>query len=63
MRIHVEYDVCEGNGLCAAIAPAHFSLDRGGLLSVRDAEVGDDDAAAVELAVATCPVEALRLER
>jgi ferredoxin len=63
VKIHADYDRCEGNGLCVALAPAYFSLNQQGLLSVQRTLVDDSDVKAVDLAVTTCPVEALRLER
>lgn len=62
MRIDVDHDRCEGHGLCTAQAPALFELDDDDAL-VYHAEGGDVPEADVErarVAVASCPVAALR---
>ncbi|MEO6504166.1 MAG: ferredoxin [Jatrophihabitantaceae bacterium] len=35
MRVVVDYDRCDGNALCTAIAPTLFQLDDSGDLKVR----------------------------
>ncbi len=64
MRIDVDHARCEGHGLCTAQAPALFELDDDDLL-IYHAEGGDVPDAEVErarVAVASCPVAALRAE-
>lgn len=62
MRISVDYDRCEGHGLCTQQAPAVFSLDDNAELThqFEGAEVPVDQVAAVLAAVDACPVAALR---
>ncbi|MFC8047488.1 ferredoxin [Nocardia sp. NPDC057353] len=62
MRIVLDTDQCEANGICVGLAPEVFDLDDDDVLHIRAAEVGDADRAAVEEAVAQCPKAALRLE-
>ncbi len=60
-RIEVDYDVCEGHGMCEAMAPDFFELDDDDMLTVRRPEVPDDVVGEVRAAVESCPVQALRL--
>lgn len=62
MKIDVDYDRCEGHGLCAEQAPALFSLDDEAELTYRaeGSEVPADQAAQARAAIASCPVAALR---
>ena len=61
MRIRVDFDLCESNGLCESIAPAHFQLDDDDFLQLPDDRVTDVDLADVERAVASCPRAAISL--
>ncbi|NYI44476.1 ferredoxin [Nocardioides aromaticivorans] len=62
MRIHVEYDRCEGHGLCAEQAPQLFSLDDDAELTyhAEGSDVPADQQAPARAAIASCPVAALR---
>ncbi|MBF6136977.1 ferredoxin [Nocardia otitidiscaviarum] len=62
MKITVDYDRCEGHGLCAEQAPAVFSLDDDAELTYRfeGADVPGDEVAAAQTAIVSCPVAALR---
>ncbi|AMY20269.1 ferredoxin [Rhodococcus kroppenstedtii] len=60
MRIDVDYDRCEGHGLCEDQAPEVFRLDDAGDLHLQHEEIPADQVAAVQSAVAACPVAALR---
>ncbi|MBG6096886.1 ferredoxin [Nocardioides luteus] len=62
MKIDVDYDRCEGHGLCAEQAPNLFSLDDDAELTyhAEGAEVGSDELAQARAAIASCPVAALR---
>jgi ferredoxin len=62
VKISVDYDRCEGHGLCAGQAPAVFSLDDEANLTYRfeGSEVPGEHAAAARAAVSSCPVAALR---
>ncbi|MDT0328541.1 ferredoxin [Nocardiopsis lambiniae] len=62
MRISVDYDRCEGHGLCAERAPDVFSLDDDAELRYHfeGAEVPGEHASAARAAVNSCPVAVLR---
>jgi ferredoxin len=61
MKIIVDFDRCEANGVCVGIAPDMFELDDDDNLHVLEGDVADDRVADVEEAVAQCPKAALRL--
>ncbi|MCQ4121040.1 ferredoxin [Rhodococcus tibetensis] len=62
MRIDVDWDRCEGHGLCAEQAPEVFSLDDDGELeyAYQDSDIPDNVASGVKSAIGACPVAALR---
>lgn len=60
-RIEVDFDLCESNALCEALAPDNFQVDDDDFLQVLDANVTDENRAAVEQAVAACPKSAISL--
>ncbi|MBF6193991.1 ferredoxin [Nocardia implantans] len=62
MKISVDYSRCEGHGLCAAQAPAVFTLDDDAQLIYRfeGADVPDEYVKVARAAVDSCPVAALR---
>lgn len=62
MKIKVDFDLCESNGLCEAMAPGVFELDDDDFLQVHAEETDDDNEAEVKRAVAACPRAAIRLE-
>lgn len=61
MKVKVDYDRCEGHGLCALQAPDAFSLDDDGGLNYRfeGQDVPTDMEGDVRSAVDACPVTAL----
>ncbi|GGK59518.1 ferredoxin [Nocardia camponoti] len=61
MKIIVDFDRCEANGVCVGIAPDMFELDDNDQLTVTVAEVDADRVPDAEEAVAQCPKAALRL--
>jgi ferredoxin len=61
MRVAVDRDLCEANGICAALAPEVFDLDDEDYLHIVAPEVPAGQADAVRRAVASCPKQALRL--
>ena len=61
MRVVVERDLCEANGVCAGLAPEIFDLDGEDYLHILVPEVPAGQADAVRRAVASCPKLALRL--
>lgn len=61
MRIVVDYDKCTGLGMCEAEAPDLFEVQDDGSLLVLNANPTDDQIAAAQAAVDSCPTEALSL--
>lgn len=61
MRVSVDFDLCESNGLCEAVAPEVFELDEQDYLVVKTEEVAADQADNVRRAVAACPRTAITL--
>ena len=60
MFVTVDYDRCEGHGLCTLTAPGVFSFDsRGGLQVVE--RPGLEHRAALEESVRTCPAVAIKI--
>jgi ferredoxin len=57
-RISVDRDVCQGTGMCAAIAARHFRLTDGYSAPIDEVVDQDDD---VVDAAENCPVEAIRV--
>jgi len=61
MRIVVDYDKCTGLGMCEAEAPDLFEVQDDGSLLVLIENPGEDQRAAAEAAVESCPTEALSI--
>ncbi|MFC4001981.1 ferredoxin [Prauserella oleivorans] len=61
MRIVVDYDLCEANGICEAVAPDVFELDDDENLNVKTG-VDEENVGRVRQAVASCPKVALALD-
>jgi ferredoxin len=61
MKIKVDFDLCESNALCEALAPSHFQIDDDDFLQVLDENVTDADLDSVRQAVAACPKSAISL--
>ena len=62
MKIKVDFDLCESNALCEALAPDHFELDDDDNLIIKKEETTDETIEAVKRAVAACPRAAISLE-
>lgn len=63
MKMHVDFDLCEGHGECVAAAPEIFDLDDAGekvVLLMPDP--GEELREKAVEAVKICPIAALRLE-
>ena len=60
-KIKVDWDLCESNAMCEALAPSHFEVDDDDYLQILKEDVSDDELAVVEQAVASCPKSALSL--
>ncbi|MRH90290.1 ferredoxin [Nocardia sp. SYP-A9097] len=61
MKVTVDLDQCEANGICVGIAPDVFELDDDDVLHIIGAEVAPGDEEDVRTAVAQCPKAALKL--
>ncbi|MBF6360958.1 ferredoxin [Nocardia farcinica] len=61
MKVSVDLDQCEANGICVGFAPDVFELDDNDQLHILTDEVPADRRAEVEDAVAQCPKAALKL--
>lgn len=61
MKVSVDIDQCEANGICVGFAPDVFELDDDDQLHILAEEVPADRRAEVEDAVAQCPKAALKL--
>ena len=62
MKVKVDYDLCESNALCEAIAPETFEVDDDDKLQLLDDRVTDDNRARIEQAVVSCPRSALSID-
>ena len=61
MKVKVDFDLCESNALCEALAPKHFQIDDDDFLQILDENVTEEQLAIVEQAVASCPKSAISL--
>ncbi len=62
MRIVVDRDLCEGHGMCEAMAHEFFELDDDDVLHVLDESPDGERRGELAAATASCPVQALSLE-
>ncbi len=61
MKIKVDFDLCESNALCEALAPANFEIDDDDFLQILEENVTDENRDAVQQAIAACPKSAISL--
>ncbi len=61
MRVTVDRDLCEANGVCAGLVPQVFSLDDDDELHIAEGGVPAELADQVRHAVQSCPKTALSL--
>jgi ferredoxin len=61
MKIKVDYDLCESNALCEAMAPEVFEVDDNDDLQLKTDETTDANLEHVKRAVAACPRAAISL--
>ena len=61
MRIHVDYDLCEANGVCVKTAPDIFRVDDTDKLHLLVSGPSAEQVEIVERAVRRCPRRALSL--
>jgi ferredoxin len=61
IRVEVNHETCNGYGNCVIAAEGVFELDDEGLVTLKRAEVGDEDRDAVRRAVYDCPTDSIAL--
>jgi ferredoxin len=61
LKVIVDYELCEANGLCVDAAPEVFDLDENDNLQLLQRQPADSLREKVEKAVRLCPKAALRL--
>lgn len=59
MRVDVDWDLCESNGVCMGIAPAVFELGDDDMLTILQPEVAPENEELVRDAVHQCPRQAI----
>ena len=62
MRVVVDFDVCESNAICMRTAPEVFLVDDDDNLQILQENPPEELRAKVELAVRSCPKQAITLE-
>ena len=62
MRVIVDRDACEANGICEGLVPEVFELDDEDVLHIKLDKIPGDLADSVRHAVRSCPKAALSLE-
>jgi ferredoxin len=60
-KIVVDWDLCEANGICEAMAPDSFEIDDDDMLQVLNDEVTSENEDRIQRAVAGCPKSALSI--
>jgi len=60
-KIKVDFDLCESNAMCEALAPDHFEVDDDDFLQILDDTVTEKNQSNVEQAVASCPKSAISI--
>jgi ferredoxin len=62
MRVVVDYDLCESNAICMAVAPEVFEVDDDDNLNLLQEQPPEDLRPKVEEAVRRCPKQALSIQ-
>ena len=62
MRVVVDFDLCESNGVCEGLAPEVFEVGDDDFLYILDENPPEEQRSAVQAAVDRCPKQAIRLE-
>lgn len=60
-KIKVDFDLCESNAMCEALAPEVFYVDDDDYLQMETDQVTPENEANVKQAVAACPRAAIKL--
>jgi ferredoxin len=61
MKIEVDWDLCESNGVCMGIIPEVFHLDDDDMLHVLQPEVTPENEELIRDAVRQCPRQAISI--
>ena len=62
MKIVVDFDKCDSNGVCCGIVPEVFELDEENFLVIKQESPGDELRDKMDEAVRSCPTGAISLE-
>jgi ferredoxin len=62
MRVVVDWDLCESNAICMAVAPEVFEVDDDDNLNLLQEEPPEELRPKVEEAVRRCPKQALSIQ-
>ncbi|HET6165291.1 MAG TPA: ferredoxin [Marmoricola sp.] len=62
MRIVVDRDLCDGHGMCEAMAHEFFELDDDDVMHLLEESPPESERAKVHAAVQACPALALSLQ-
>jgi len=62
MRIVVDRDLCDGHGMCEAMAHEYFELDDDDVMQVLVETPSEPERSTVHAAVQACPALALSLQ-
>jgi ferredoxin len=61
MRVEVDFELCESNGVCVGLMPTVFDLDDDDNLHILRSNVADGTEAELQEAVRRCPRQAIAL--
>ena len=62
MKVVVDFDKCDSNGVCCGIAPEVFELDDQNFLVIKQENPGEELRGMMEECVRSCPTGAISLE-
>ncbi len=62
MKVVVDYDTCDGNGVCMSICPEVFEVRDDGYLYVLDDQPGDELREKVKGSESSCPTQAISVQ-
>ena len=62
MKVVIDYNLCDGNGVCAGIAPEIFEVDDDLKLHVLQHEPPEELRSQLEQAVISCPRLAISID-
>jgi ferredoxin len=61
MKVIVDFDLCDSNGVCCGVAPEVFELDDENFLVIKAESPGDELREQLDEAVRSCPTGAISL--